>query len=993
MSQSPYPADDTSTPIGGPVRPLDGEGPGRGSSTQIPRNSDKSLPLAVSVEGSEVAAAAASTSPDDRTVISSRPPVEDASSRPPTGTHAVGQSLVGTRLEHFELLEFVGGGGMGSVFRAADTRLDRIVAVKVLSRDHTDEETIRRFRNEAQSAARLDHPNIARVHYVGEDRGWNFIVFEYIEGVNLRDYVAQHGPLPLEDALIYTLYVAEALAHSSSRDVIHRDIKPSNVLVTADGSVKLVDMGLARLHQVESSSDDLTASGVTLGTFDYISPEQARDPRLADVRSDIYSLGCTLYFLLAGRPPFPDGTALQKLLRHNADQPADIRVDRPDLPAEAQAILARMLAKRPDQRQQSAEQLIAEIVSLADQLGLARIQQRGHVVVPESRPAEQPWNKLVQVALAGLVLVALIVVLDRFAPHTAEPESVVLRPQRLTPASPVSVAPPGQDSSGSATKRIEVGSPPDQFAADSAAGDAAVGDTGDLPASPVVPASTASRSASGGRNTAGQRAGTVSPLATSRETPSVEQPLPILTVPSTLLSAPELTSSEIGPPLLTARLDALDFDPELLAAIGPAPPSASPPPAAKVNRIVVAAELPAEPVPGEIVETSLAAASRKAAELGLTEIELAWSGPLEQAPFELSSSRLVLRAAAGFRPEIVFAPEVSPSGTNQEMIRLTGSPGNRLTILETALTLRLPDDPASGWSLLSLQVGQTLELRDAALTVQDGDALTPPRHDQVAMIAVRPRPMSDTMTMDPMAAMSLNTGIVLDRTIARGEATFVRLSEDVPLELRWNQGLLVTPKRLLETTGSSTNPKWFDQIRLSLERVTAVCRQGLFQVKRRSGAAYQFGVEANASNCIFLTDSQAPLYDFVNVEEVSTEDLHCDGSANRYPQPDVTFLRVRPPSPLEAESTYSLKQRGEWSMESQPQPRVPWKTPPTLTLPAHRQVREAFELQTEAEADAGFDPAIVPEFPAFIEPQDEVTPVEPADPFTASGTDDELFAP
>jgi serine/threonine protein kinase len=965
-------------------------------------------PLEVSVEGGEVASASASasvsTSPDDHTVISNRPPVEEASSRLPTGTHAIGQSLVGTRLEHFELLEFVGGGGMGSVFRAADTRLDRIVAVKVLSRDHTDEETIRRFGKEAQSAARLDHPNIARVYYVGEDRGWNFIVFEYIEGVNLRDYVVQHGPLPLEDALIYTLYVAEALAHSSSRDVIHRDIKPSNVLVTADGTVKLVDMGLARLHQVESSSDDLTSSGVTLGTFDYISPEQARDPRLADVRSDIYSLGCTLYFLLAGRPPFPDGTALQKLLRHNADQPPDIRVERPDLPAEAQAILARMLAKRPDERQQSAEQLIAEIVSVADQLGLARIQQRGHVVVSESRPAEQPWNRLLQVTLAGLIVVALIVVLDRFAPHPA-PESVVLQPTRLAPA-------PAEKSAGptlvppARTKRVEVGTPPDQWAAVEA-------DEGmeDVPGSEISSGATASRSTT-------PELGSTGPLAVASSVEPVEGPVSVPAPASTLLSAPELTSSEIGPPLLTARLDALNFDPELLAAIGPSPPSpaspsALPPPAAKISRIVVAAELPAEPVAGQIVETSLAAASRQAAELGLTEIELAWSGPLEQAPFELTSGRLVLRAAAGFRPEIVFRPEVSLSGASQEMIRLTGATGNRLTIQDTALTLRLPDDPASGWSLVSLQVGQTLELRDAVLTVQDGDERTPPRHDLVSMIAVRPRPMSDTMSMDPMAAMSLNTGIVLDRTIARGEATFIRLSEDVPLELRWNQGLLVTPKRLLETTGSSANPKWFDRINLSLERVTAVCRQGLFQVKRRSGAAYQFGVEVDASNCIFLTDSQAPLYEFVNVEEVTTEDLHCDGSANRYPQPDVTFLRVRPASPLEPDAIYSLKQRGEWSMESQPQPRVPWKTPPSLTVPAHRQVREAFELQAGAEGDAGFDPAQVPQFPLLVvppadaRPEDEPAvdetrgvkapvneaPVEPADPFAASGASENQLAP
>src|SRR5437762_9273537 len=242
---------------------------------------------------------------------------------------------------------------MGAVFRATDTRLGRTVAVKVLSRDHGDEETIRRFRNEAQSTARLDHPNIARVYYVGEDQGLNFIVFEFIEGTNLRDEVQRQGPLDLERAIYYTMQVAEALAHSSSRDVVHRDIKPSNVLVTADGQAKLVDMGLARLHQVESS-DDLTASGVMLGTFDYISPEQARDPRSADVRSDIYSLGCTLFYMLAGQPPFPDGTAVQKLIRHNSDEPPDLRLFRPDIPSQVAGLVSRMLAKRPAQRPQTA---------------------------------------------------------------------------------------------------------------------------------------------------------------------------------------------------------------------------------------------------------------------------------------------------------------------------------------------------------------------------------------------------------------------------------------------------------------------------------------------------------------------------------------------------------------------------------------------------------------------------------------------------------------
>ena len=164
------------------------------------------------------------------------------------------------------------------------------------------------------------------MHYVGEDRGVHYIVFEFIEGVNIRDLVEQHGPLPLDRGDQLHLSDRPGPGPRQPADVIHRDIKPSNVLITPDGKAKLVDMGLARLEPGGSGrSNDLTASGVTLGTFDYISPEQARDPRSADVRSDLYSLGCSFFYMLTGRPPFPEGTVLQKLLQHQADVPPDPR--------------------------------------------------------------------------------------------------------------------------------------------------------------------------------------------------------------------------------------------------------------------------------------------------------------------------------------------------------------------------------------------------------------------------------------------------------------------------------------------------------------------------------------------------------------------------------------------------------------------------------------------------------------------------------------------
>ena len=209
------------------------------------------------------------------------------------------------------------------------------------------------------SAAWLDHPNIARAHYVGEDRGLRYIVFEYIHGTNLRDLFYEQGPMQVGDVLNVGLQIAGALTHSWEREVVHRDIKPSNILIAHDGLAKLVDMGLARLEYLGQNERDETATGVTLGTFDYISPEQARNPRDADIRSDIYSLGCTLFFMLTGRAPFPDGNVLQKLLAHQSEPAPDVREIRPDVPDMLANVIATMLAKQPDERFQTPLDLTA----------------------------------------------------------------------------------------------------------------------------------------------------------------------------------------------------------------------------------------------------------------------------------------------------------------------------------------------------------------------------------------------------------------------------------------------------------------------------------------------------------------------------------------------------------------------------------------------------------------------------------------------------------
>ena len=338
----------------------------------------------------------------DATVISGR----SANAGRQTSVTEIGKTLEGHSLGPYRLDRFVGGGGMGAVFQALDTTLDRVVAVKVLSRQQSDDdEMLRRFRNEAQSAARLDHENIGRVHAVGSDDGWHYIVFEYIEGTNLRDVIHREGPFGLARTIDVTIQVAEALEHASQRNVVHRDIKPSNIIITPAGRARVVDMGLARLHQV-AGDQDLTVSGMTLGTFDYISPEQARDPRSADVRSDLYSLGCTIFFMLVGRPPFAEGTMVQKLLAHQQDQPPAIESLRPDVPRRFGTILAKLMEKDPQDRYQRPADLVADLVELADDLGLELASPRPMTtpVVEPSKPTvarHLPWL----IPLVGLGLV------------------------------------------------------------------------------------------------------------------------------------------------------------------------------------------------------------------------------------------------------------------------------------------------------------------------------------------------------------------------------------------------------------------------------------------------------------------------------------------------------------------------------------------------------------------------------------------------------------
>jgi serine/threonine-protein kinase len=254
--------------------------------------------------------------------------------------------------------ELVGTGGMSSVYRARDRMLERLVALKVLHPHYgDDEEYVERFRREARSVAQLSHPHIVTVIDRGEDDGQQFIVFEYVDGENLKQLLARTGPLPTRRALELAMEIADALAFAHEHGLIHRDVKPQNVLMTPDGDAKVTDFGIARSIDVEHG---VTQTGTVLGTSNYLSPEQACG-KPTTPSTDVYSLGVVLYELLTGEVPFPGENFVAVAMKHMNEMPPDLLEQRPDVPLRLAAAVDRALEKEPARRFPSMDQFAWEL--------------------------------------------------------------------------------------------------------------------------------------------------------------------------------------------------------------------------------------------------------------------------------------------------------------------------------------------------------------------------------------------------------------------------------------------------------------------------------------------------------------------------------------------------------------------------------------------------------------------------------------------------------
>lgn len=923
-----------------------------------------------------------------KTVISKGKPSSLPLRPSPHGTPAeIARVLEGHALDHFQLESLIGGGGMGAVFRARDARLDRIVAVKVMPRVGEDTELLRRFRNEAQSAARLDHPNIARVYDVGEHEGWYYIVFEFIEGTNLRDLVLRDGPLQIDDAVYFTRQVAEALEHASRRGVTHRDIKPSNVLITPSGLVKLVDMGLARAQQLEMSGE-MTASGVTLGTFDYISPEQAKDPRDADVRSDIYSLGCTLYFTLVGRAPYEGGTPLQKLLNHGSAPLPDPRAVRPGLSENLVAVLRKMMAKDPAARYRRPLDLIADLYQLAQRERLPKSLSAGSVtLVPESRflhllELHLPWIAAASLVLISVAWLQILSSTGNDLPLSEPPPAVVFP----VPESPP--APEPRDLDSNATDR------PSSARPNRNSNPALPGPAENLSSAEAAPGSPSPERSGPSRESAEPQSPSDLPLGPEKDL-SDEARMPPKLVPGEAIDPDDLPLTTTGPPAINVP-SASGLAPET----GLPGPSSSPSSSPKLPNSENSQDASTEPSASASSASGLGGI-REESPRGPSSQSPLTIGPLTSGPLEMGSlatgpravrvvgadddrttlsstpertilpsfqaalamaredprievieiagptthsGSLALPSRAlrirGLGPESVLSfqspareRDVAAEASRLVLMELRG--GSSLVIENLHLHWKCPPDLVGGGTLLGLaasQPGTQLSLENSLLTIENPTRVA----DVFAFEALTDE--NSTTTVTTPAALNLRNVVI------RGQMTMLSFRKAVNFDFRWDDGLLAIDGQMIRIPGGTSVPPTLPpQLRITFSDVTAAASEGLIAVRLSPEANHPVLVDRQAVRSLFTIPGNRPLMTLEGIVPSGSVDQYflLRGADNSYDAADgrtQTILRATTTSSREV--TFSIRdllapERPAWIQESGVRDAVAWRNAPLPTRNHH----------------------------------------------------------
>lgn len=562
------------------------------------------------------------------------------------------------RIGKYEVVAHVATGGMGAVYRAIDTDLRREVALKVLNPEMAARPgALERFRREARHAAKLRHENIVTIYEFGNEGPTWFLALEFVEGIDLQEYISRKGKLDPEEARLIALQAARALNHAHKHGIIHRDIKPSNFLVCRKGDkllVKMSDFGLAR--EMTDEEARVTRDGTTVGTVDYMSPEQARDSGKADIRSDIYSLGCTLFHMLAGRPPFTGGGMGERLYKHISEEPPDLRQFNPRISEALVAVVRRMLAKKPEERYQTPRELMKELQQL------------------EVTAASAGDRDI----LAGLAMAA---------EGPDEPSA----PERR-----------GRPSS-SATRRAATPRRRDEAEDEMTAAVPARGRrsllpfvVGGLVAALVVGVGIAVLLSGDEPGTAPERREARGPSAT--EEPDLPPPDTGRTVPAPA-SSPAIPAPPGGAAMTSRSPWPALFDPPPVVpteqlwkeTLAPWATDRPPPSDAPIHRV---ARLPGDG-PGHFASVEAACAAAPADRT--TVIEVHDNGPLFVRPFAVSGRRLVLRGGKGYRPLLVWDID---RGQRDEVSALVSVTRGALTLEGLELALRWPDLPSEARTFL-----------------------------------------------------------------------------------------------------------------------------------------------------------------------------------------------------------------------------------------------------------------------------------------------------
>ncbi|MCA9090676.1 MAG: protein kinase [Planctomycetaceae bacterium] len=751
--------------------------------------------------------------------------------------------VTGIQLGHFIIEERIGRGGMGAVFRAIDKRLDRVVALKVLTPHQSlDRQAIQRFQNEARAAAQLDHDHIARVHFVGEEHGLHFIAFEFVSGTNIRDFILQKSRIDAADAVSYTLQIAEALRHTAAKNVVHRDIKPSNIIVSSTGCVKLVDLGLARqLRPEESGTEDLTVAGTALGTFDYISPEQARDARNVDVRSDIYSLGCTLYHMLTGEPPYPRGSMIEKVVSHHGTPP-DPSLKNPQVTPQLARVVQKMMASNPDERYASPDLLIQDLIQIADDLGLAQLPAEGYIwSKPLFSRRRFSWDGTKTWMTFLVALVVMAVLADRMPWFAGESRNTPFPAdqQPTPPAAPAPViAPPAP--------AMIIDQP-------------AAADQGPVVATPSDP----NESGVAAALSAWERL-MASSGATTNSVIKTGEGLPLEATPSV---SPK-PAATIGPePLGPAMVPLATLDPrstlpnETPASPTPRTPDIKSPGPGQLFQLVTDS--------GMQTYGSLYAAVTDAPDNSV--IELAYDGREAgpQDPIRVSGKRVRIRSAEGYRPLLEFRLKSSgTTGSLNNSVRMISIVNGGIEFYDLDLEMQTAAQVVvDQWSLISLTGRSELLLKGCSCTVMNS------QNSPAAVFELPLRQSADLTQMMKDQMQMPGTTLRLEECVIRGQADMVQQRHAYPTTAVLKNVAVAVSGHLLRLDGrdvvsmpsSDSAP---DMIELALDHVTAVLGGGLIDADSGNYGRFPL-IQVDSRDSLYsLLNPERPFVEFSGHEEL-----------------------------------------------------------------------------------------------------------------------------